>query len=83
MPHIMYGYVANTYEKDDDELYNLLLGVLWIPFGYNFVLYVAQTDRFSDAYKFYFQEKLRPMVYKERLEETRTTPYKTARDSRN
>ena len=84
MPHVIYSYVGNTYDQNVDHVYNVLLAILWIPFGYNFVLYVAQKDQYWDAYKFYVEEKLRPMLYKQRPEDvlpTKTTPFGTTANS--
>ena len=58
LPHIIYSYAADTYNSDQHHVYNVLLGIVWFPFGCNFIIYVAQQDQYWNAYKFYYQEKL-------------------------
>ena len=57
LPHMIYSYAFGTYHSGPDHVYNILLGMVWFPYGCNFIIYVMQQDRYWNAYKFYIEEK--------------------------
>ena len=67
MPIMLTSYFG-SYE-DDDHVYDVLLGVYWLQYGFNIALYVAQRAQYWNAYKFYLREQIIPMVSKSTPEE--------------
>ena len=83
MPHVFYSYLSKSYDKSEDHVYNVSLGVYWLQYACNICLYVAQRDQYWNAYKFYFNEKILPMAQKSKFEKTTADQYVTTGTSRN
>ena len=64
IPHLVHGYFSDTRDHTEDNWYDVLLGVYWLQYGFNIVLYVLQRDQYWNAYKFYFRGEIRPMFKK-------------------
>ena len=58
MPYgINHGIMHSMLPPQDDNIWNVLIGICWWPFGCNFLFYVARHDQYRNAYQFYLQEK--------------------------
>ena len=64
MPHVIYGYLADTFDHRKDRLYDVSLGVYWLQYGFNICLYVSQRAQYWNAYKLYAREQVLPRFYK-------------------
>ena len=69
IPHVIHSYLTDTFDDDGDHLYDILLGVYWLQYGFNIALYVTQRAQYWNAYKFYVREKILPVFYKSKPEE--------------
>ena len=59
MPYgINHGIMHSILPPEDDNIWNVLIGICWWPFGWNFLFYVARHDQYRNAYQFYLQEKM-------------------------
>ena len=69
MPHVIHSYLADTFDQNGDHLYDVLLGVYWLQYGFNIGLYVGQRAQYWNAYKLYAREQILPMFYQPTPEE--------------
>ena len=57
---INHGFMHSMLPPEDDNIWNVLIGICWWPFGCNFLFYVARHDQYRNAYQFYLHEKILP-----------------------
>ena len=61
MPHVIYGYTEQTY-SEGRLVYGFTLGLFWLQYAINIIVYVCQRDQYWKAYKDYINEVIIPLV---------------------
>ena len=57
-PHNIYGYMIDSYEKNESYFYNVTLGLQWAQYFFNILMHIYQKDQIWNAYIFYVETKL-------------------------
>ena len=64
MPHVIYGYTEHTYSEHGQSsriMYGVTLGIFWLQYGINIVVYVGQRDQYWKALRDYVNEVMLPL----------------------